>query len=532
MSDIKAFKVQNLRSFGSDSEYIEFKNINILVGKNSSGKSTFLRTFPLLRQSIEAKTKSPILWFGRYGDFNTAVNSNKINTESETQKKKISFNFMLNLSVDKFKGGLESFFRDKILNNQSRSRRDPNNKQSISLTCCLETEANKQILRIIIKDVEIQISYDACTILELKINHNTINKEFIKNDLNILRVGSLIPISITEGSKERNIQHKELETILSTILQFGESIFDINDLNKYLNTLLRITIEDKQQFQFITELNIYDTADTIIRLIKKVFSPKKDIKSLLDEQKEEIYQHIFFYIIIIRLNLLLERIDETLASFYSKIRYLGPFRASAERFYRHQDLQVDEIDHKGDNLAMLLNSLDATKRKELSQWMKEEFGFEFSLQNQGLHYEIYLQETNQEDPHNVSDMGFGYSQILPIIVSIWLENNRIKQNKNEKTFIVIEQPELHLHPKLQYSFGIAISKLIRLTNNNIYFFLETHSQHIINAIGESIENKTIHKDKVNITLFEKNKDGFTVTRSATFDNNGYLNDWPAGFLSP
>ncbi|WP_421557210.1 AAA family ATPase [Pseudomonas canadensis] len=56
MKSINSIRVRNLRSFGKTSKYIPIKKINVLVGRNSCGKSTLLRTFPLIRQSIEAKT--------------------------------------------------------------------------------------------------------------------------------------------------------------------------------------------------------------------------------------------------------------------------------------------------------------------------------------------------------------------------------------------------------------------------------------------------------------------------------------------
>lgn len=48
---------------------IELKPITILVGRNSSGKSSFLRAFPLLKQSLIARSSAPILWFGELVDF-------------------------------------------------------------------------------------------------------------------------------------------------------------------------------------------------------------------------------------------------------------------------------------------------------------------------------------------------------------------------------------------------------------------------------------------------------------------------------
>jgi len=93
---MRSFGVRNLRSFGEESPAIPIKPINILVGKNSCGKSTFLRTFPLLRQSIQVDTKTPILWFGSlvdFGDFDTALH--------DGGGKSISFEFNVVLEVVK-----------------------------------------------------------------------------------------------------------------------------------------------------------------------------------------------------------------------------------------------------------------------------------------------------------------------------------------------------------------------------------------------------------------------------------------------
>ena len=61
-----AIRIENLRCL-ADTGLIDIKPITLLVGANSSGKSTFLRAFPLLRQSIMASvglhSREPILWY-------------------------------------------------------------------------------------------------------------------------------------------------------------------------------------------------------------------------------------------------------------------------------------------------------------------------------------------------------------------------------------------------------------------------------------------------------------------------------------
>lgn len=76
------FGIKNLRRL-QNIEPIELKPITILVGRNSSGKSTFLRSFPLIRQSLMTRISSPVLWYGDlvdFGSYLTSVSDNKDTT--------------------------------------------------------------------------------------------------------------------------------------------------------------------------------------------------------------------------------------------------------------------------------------------------------------------------------------------------------------------------------------------------------------------------------------------------------------------
>lgn len=59
---IDSVRIENLRSL-RDTGFVKLKKLNILLGSNSSGKSTFLRSFPLLSQSIKKNLRGPISWF-------------------------------------------------------------------------------------------------------------------------------------------------------------------------------------------------------------------------------------------------------------------------------------------------------------------------------------------------------------------------------------------------------------------------------------------------------------------------------------
>ncbi|MGP8015679.1 MAG: AAA family ATPase, partial [Smithella sp.] len=87
---MKTIRIKNLRSI-LDTSDIEVKPITILVGKNNSGKSSFLRLFSLLRQSVESRTRSPLLWYGQYVDYGSFKDA--LRKESDNGKITLAFSF-------------------------------------------------------------------------------------------------------------------------------------------------------------------------------------------------------------------------------------------------------------------------------------------------------------------------------------------------------------------------------------------------------------------------------------------------------
>jgi ABC-type cobalamin/Fe3+-siderophores transport system ATPase subunit len=90
---ITAVRIQNLRSL-RDTGYIPIKPLTILLGANSTGKSTFLRSFLLFAQSVNKRLRGPISWFDDslvdFGDFYTAINA-----EARENKEPMRFSFKI-----------------------------------------------------------------------------------------------------------------------------------------------------------------------------------------------------------------------------------------------------------------------------------------------------------------------------------------------------------------------------------------------------------------------------------------------------
>jgi predicted ATPase len=124
-----------------------------------------------------------------------------------------------------------------------------------------------------------------------------------------------------------------------------------------------------------------------------------------------------------------------------------------------------------------------------------------------------------------SNVGFGYSSILPIIVT------GLIAKPNEK--IIIENPEIHLHPKAQ---SALIEFLVKVANTGVQIFIESHSDHIINGIlvqckkFEESQNDGISKDDVTINYFAQDEEKKVKITKMNIEEGGRIRYTPKGFF--
>ena len=147
---------------------------------------------------------------------------------------------------------------------------------------------------------------------------------------------------------------------------------------------------------------------------------------------------------------------------------------------------------------------------------------------------------------NITDIGFGYSQILPIVTKLWFATNKrmvrtrgISYRDYWKSIILMEQPELHLHPAYQAKIADAFINSVKSTideETSLYklnLITETHSDTILNRIGRRVREGVISPEAVNIILFEKRYgENVTRVRQTTYNENGQIKEWPNGFFDP
>jgi predicted ATPase len=217
-------------------------------------------------------------------------------------------------------------------------------------------------------------------------------------------------------------------------------------------------------------------------------------------------------------------------------------RARSERYYRYQDLAVSEIDPDGKNFPMFLNSLNDELREDFSTWVADRFGYGVEVEQRSGHISINLKVGNYTT--NIVDNGYGISQILPVLGQIWWASTGVggrtsQTRRGQGSILVIEQPELHLHPAHQALIADAIVAERGNKGANapspVQFIIETHSEALVNRLGELVALGQIEPEDVQILIFEGGDDPaerLTNVRLAHFDDEGTLTNWPYGFFEP
>ncbi|MFM5614644.1 AAA family ATPase [Aeromonas veronii] len=525
---LDAIRLINLRSF-EDSKFISLKPITILVGKNSSGKSTFLRTFPLLRQSVESKTKGPILWYGSYVDFGAFSEAKSTLTNQDT----ISFAFSLNLPphILNQNSPLRNSLRRVKLSNKDISANvkiSVSNNKGATVFDSVEIEIEKR---------KISIKYNTADRCTVKITSHD-NVEIIESSL-FYSPSNLIPPLLQKVKEQFFIMDENNQPEAKTITRITR-LEPYEWLKPTAYTALKDyfyrTTRSETILSGIQKLVITNDNAFFNNLIHNIYRDNQYFLNKHTMFNHEVNATLMDYVIALNANNIIETINRILINSFKNTKYIAPLRSTAERYYRYQDLQVDEIDHTGSNLAMLLNSLTETERESFSTWTMEHFDFSVKAEESGLHYAIKIKAKGSRLEYNINDMGFGYSQILPIITSIWLETNKknIRSITKELTF-AIEQPELHLHPEFQAKLAKLFVTTINVAKDNniqLRFIFETHSKTMIDAIGECVELKKITQDDVNVVIFDKASiEDKTDVKVSYFDEDGFLVNWPIGFFS-
>jgi AAA ATPase domain len=530
-----SFGVSNLRRLKLVPP-IELKPITILVGRNSSGKSSFLRAFPLLRQSLMTRTSSPILWYGDLVDFG----SFDISVSDDARDEPISFSFR----IDELQMEDPSYYVRMINAARTPHKIDPVVHRGVHFTSSIIAAGGKtRISRLYVRIESAQIEYDILLGDDLQVLSVKLNGKDIYGLLGHIKLqitpGTVFPELIAvreEGKKEVPRRplfsqggeefHQPIRSILESHIKNIEEPW----LTVAIGALIHFSLSDKS---------------TIQKGLRNVVP--KELNNLVQDiygaDKRGLYSQLRDMLVLAALPAILSEIRSYLSVILRTTLYIGPARARSERYYRYQDLAVSEIDPDGKNFPMFLNSLTSYQINQFSRWIEELFGYglRVSRQEGGGHMSIDLVYKGMAA--NIVDTGYGVSQILPVLGQIWWARNRSARRLEHApaALLAIEQPELYLHPAHQALLADALVGEIKGSAGSsdsgikpVSFLIETHSETLLNRLGELVGRGKMLFSDVQVILFEplEDDDRRTDVKTSSFSETGELINWPYGFFQP
>ncbi|MDD5260150.1 MAG: AAA family ATPase [bacterium] len=468
---LKNISLNNFKGFKC-LDHLNVKPITVLCGPNSCGKSSILQSILLMKQTLESQIPNQILLLnGRFvhlGSFENILYQKNDNN-------KMSFEFIFTVTREDMlnkKGGhflpLVLLFRE-ILSKENYSNKNAEHNVKLRVVLKPVNEPSEKTLGIIVDCLE-------CIIETVSNNSVSLDGKYCMQ---------LIDNESYKISWESN----------SRILEAQNKISEIESKLKFANL-------------FPISFGSYSK----------------------EEGKKQEISFIFY------------ELSEIFKILFSSFSYLGPLREEPSRRYIYED-EVVEVGIKGEFAAYLYNSerekiitdhyfynkdtdnFEKVERINLSEAIKRWLNLlnindmEPSLRKDIIYLELDAGGASGTRV-SIADVGFGVSQIFPIV----LEGLRVEKGN----CLLLEQPEIHLHPNLQmqladYFIALALSK------RNV--IVETHSDHIINRLVRRIvEDETNEISKLVGIYFIKPTEKGSIFEEICIDETKGITNWPYDFF--
>lgn len=171
---------------------------------------------------------------------------------------------------------------------------------------------------------------------------------------------------------------------------------------------------------------------------------------------------------------------------------------------------------------MCIDTAPPTLMRQVEAWMQRFFpgcGIDVAPIARMNAVSLGIRTSAETDYHRPINVGFGLTQVLPILVSV------LSANSND--LILIENPEVHLHPAGQALMG---GFLAMAASAGPQIIIETHSDHVLNGIRRAVRKQVLTKSQVALHFFRPLLPDLDQVVSPQLDAAGNLDIWPEGFF--
>lgn len=217
------------------------------------------------------------------------------------------------------------------------------------------------------------------------------------------------------------------------------------------------------------------------------------------------------------------------------VNYLAPLRSAPQRLYRlssESDNHAGITGVQGEFSANVLYHNEKI-RYAVNDWFAQiEVPYELNVIKlgeaslAGEHITIALTDKRTDTQVTLADVGYGINQILPVIIE--------GIASQEGAILCVEQPEIHLHPRLQANIAdLMIDTIADEPGKRKQWIVETHSELLIRRIRTRIAQGDISPSDVSVLYVDPDDDDCegSAIKQLRLDENGYwLDEWPHGFF--
>ena len=211
---------------------------------------------------------------------------------------------------------------------------------------------------------------------------------------------------------------------------------------------------------------------------------------------------------------------------FSRILYLGPLREYPQHTYTWEGDHPKGIGQEGEKaISALLSgrirhlSID----KQILSWLQRlELIDSYDLRpisDTNQDYEFLVKKYKGGPEVRLTDVGFGVSQVLPVLI--------LCHYAPEGSILILEQPEAHLHPKVQSELADVLIDVVK--NRNVQIILESHSAHLLHRLQRRIAEEQMSADDTAFYFCQIN-DGTSEIERLKVDEYGNIRNWPQNFF--
>jgi predicted ATPase len=229
-----------------------------------------------------------------------------------------------------------------------------------------------------------------------------------------------------------------------------------------------------------------------------------------------------------------EGIAREFTQLIASLAYLGPLRSHPERHYVISGGTPASVGKRGEFTPQMLHRRKNVLTPQVNRWFAR-FGIPYRLETKELEDEVTgsivvmsLEDQQTRVTVAPSDVGFGIGQLLPILVEGLVAEGRV---------ICVEQPEIHLHPRLQAhlaDFFVATSATDRPDDKRPaaanQWIVETHSEALMLRIQKHIRMRKLAANNVSVLYVSPGPEGSSIRQLRLDDDGEFIDPWPHGFF--